>query len=162
MNELLNELIGFTFEVEFNEFNLNRFNMTRKIKPITDEFNKIKQNDDNNEEIEKVENTIIEKIKNKIKLELEDEKDLVNVYNSKVTKFLDKIKKENLSNDIIINKIKEIVETPLEGEIAKHNKIKVITIKINNKESLDVLFYVKYKQIDGYNKQIKSIVSQSI
>ena len=150
--ELLNELIGFTFEIEFNEYNLNRFNFLKKIKPLMNEFDKFQDN----EELMKVRDFMIDKIKSKIDSELNDEKDLVSVYNSKITKIFNKLKEEKVEDDIH-NKIKETIETPLEGEMAKHNKIKVVTIKIIKKDSFDVMFYVKYKQIEGYNKQIKKL-----
>lgn len=157
--DLLNELNGFTFEIEFNEYNLNRFNFTKKIKPLTKEFDNIEKTN----EIKEVEKFIIDKIKSKIELELNDEKDLLLIYSSKIKKLINKLKDDNLnknSKEDIKNKIKEIIETPLEGEIAKHNKIKVVTIKIikeNLSEKYDVLFYTKYKQIEGYNKQINKL-----
>jgi hypothetical protein len=154
LNELndLNELIGFTFEIDFNECNLNRFNFNKKIKPLLNELEKYQKT----EKLKETEKNIIDKIKLKIDSELNDEKDLVSIYNSKITKLIEKLKQENLETDID-NKIKETIETPLEGEMAKHNKIKVVIVKLIKKDKLDVMFYVKYKQIERYNKQIKKL-----
>lgn len=152
---LLNEfdnLIGFTFEIEFNECNLNRFNFNKKVKPLLNELEKFQKT----EKLKEIEKYIIDKIKSKIDSELNDEKDLLKIYNSKITKLLEKLKQNNLETDID-NKIKETIEKPLEGETAKHNKIKVVTVKLIKKDKLDVMFYVKYKQIEGYNKQIKKL-----
>jgi len=148
----LDELNGFAFEIEFNECNLNRFNFNKKIKPLMDKFQKINYSDE-------MKNLIIDKIKLKMETELIDEKDLLSIYNTKITKLIKRLK-ENLTEEEINKKIKETIETPLEGEIAKHNKIKVITVKLIKKDTLDlldVMFYVKYKQIEGYNKQIKKL-----
>ncbi len=143
--DILSTINGFSFELEFNESNLNKFNITKKIKPLMNEFNKF-------EDCDKIKKDIIDKIKQKIKSELDDEIDLINIYKSK----LNKIKNEDLSDD----KIKQIIETPLEGEFSKHNKVKVITVKLirTDTDEIDAIFYVKYKQIENYNKQFQNIL----
>ncbi len=151
----MDTLNGFTFEIDFNECNLNRFNFMKKIKPLLSEFEKNEKIIDPTE-FNNIKKFIIEKIKSKIETELIDEKDLVSIYNSKIIKLINRLKEEN-SNENVKDKIKQLIETPLEGEIPKHNKIKVVTVKIIKRDSFDVLFYTKYKQIEGYNKQIKKI-----
>jgi hypothetical protein len=144
--DILSTINGFSFELEFNESNLNKFNITKKIKPLVNEFNKF-------EDCDKIKKDITDKIKQKIKSELDDEIDLINIYKSK----LNKIKNEDLSDD----KIKQIIETPLEGEFSKHNKVKVITVKLirTDTDEIDAIFYVKYIQLENYNKQFQNIIN---
>jgi hypothetical protein len=92
----------------------------------------------------------------KLKIENSDEVDLINVYTNKLNKFI--LQKE--FDNQILDKIYNIVNTPLEGEMAKHNKIKVITCKLIKKnDELDVIFYVKYKDCKGYNKQFNNLIA---
>mgnify|MGYP003351774969 CR=1 FL=1 len=87
--------------------------------------------------------------------QLKNEKELIKIYTNKLDKYLS----QNTEKQPILL-IKEILETPLEGEMAKHNKIKVITIRIVKKETnFDVIFYVKYKQCSGYNKQVAKLAN---
>ncbi len=98
---------------------------------------------------------IIKKIREKIKIEHSDEIDLINVYTNKLNKFISQTEYDNQ----ILDKIYNIVNTPLEGEMPKHNKIKVITCKLINKNNeLDVIFYVKYKECNRYNKQFNTLL----
>jgi anaerobic ribonucleoside-triphosphate reductase len=152
--DILSTINGFSFELEFNESNLNKFNITKKIKPLVNEFNKFEDCDKIKKDItDKIKKDITDKIKQKIKSELDDEIDLINIYKSK----LNKIKNEDLSDD----KIKQIIETPLEGEFSKHNKVKVITVKLirTDTDEIDAIFYVKYIQLENYNKQFQNIIN---
>jgi hypothetical protein len=143
---------NFVFNIEFNQSNLDNFNFIKNIEPILLEFDKYNIDNFNKK-------NIIDEIKRKIYIELEDEKDLLNVYKSKIIKLINSISINMDNLDNLNNKIKEIIENPLEGEMAKHNKIKVVTIKILNNidNNYKVIFYVKYKEINEYNKQIKKL-----
>jgi len=183
MNEILNKLDGFIFDIEFNDPNINRLQLAKKIKPILFKFlcidkeieqyeNDNQYNEDNQSNqsdqadidivrIAEIKKNIISKISQKIKSEHADEKDLIQIYSNKLKKYLSQIQEcqENYNIDAINQLIKNIIETPLEGEIAKHNKIKVINVRLIKKEmDIDVLFYVKYKECDGYNKQITNLL----
>ena len=162
MNTLDDIINNFSFNIEFNEPNMNRFNVSKKLKPISDHFDKISKLFPDKVCVE-LQNSIIEQIKNKIKTELDDEKDLVKIYQNKLRKFIEREKESNIPKKEFIKKITNIIETPLEGEIAKHNKVKILTVKINNccvKSNIsNVLFYVKYREISkGYNKQFRKIL----
>jgi hypothetical protein len=164
MEQILDKLHNFSFDIEFNDINIYKLNLAKKIKPLMFQFMCIEKfiNDSDNITQDVINNyvniqkKIINKIKDKIKIEHSDEVDLINVYTNKLKKFISQTE----YNNQILDKIYNIVNTPLEGEMAKHNKIKVITCKlINTNNELDVIFYVKYKECDGYNKQFNTLLA---
>jgi hypothetical protein len=108
----------------------------------------------------KMQKNIIKKIGDKIKTEHSDEVDLIKIYENKLNKYILNINYDDINDNEIIDKIYNIVNTPLEGEMSKHNKIKVITCKLIKKnDELDVIFYVKYKECEGYNKQFNTLIA---
>ena len=164
MEQILDKLHNFSFDIEFNDINIYKLNLAKKIKPLMFQFMCIEKflNDSDNITQDVINNyinmqkNIIKKIGDKIKIEHSDEVDLINIYTNKLNKFISKLEYDNQ----ILDKIYNIVNTPLEGEIAKHNKIKIITCKLINKNNeLDVIFYVKYKECDGYNKQFNTLLA---
>ncbi len=164
MEQILDKLHNFSFDIEFNDINIYKLNLAKKIKPLMFQFMCIEKflNDSDNITQDVINNyinmqkNIIKKIGDKIKIEHSDEVDLINIYTNKLNKFISKLEYDNQ----ILDKIYNIVNTPLEGEMAKHNKIKIITCKLINKNNeLDVIFYVKYKECDGYNKQFNTLLA---
>jgi hypothetical protein len=175
MEQIFNKLHNFTFDIEFNDADINKLNLNKKLKPIIIEFMYISQLlnkyiceniifDDIIQQYNTLQNNIINKIKEKITIEHSDETDLINIYKNKLTKYTKKYLNNNETNESvenIIENIHNIIKTPLEGEMAKHNKIKVITCKIINiNNNLDVIFYVKYKECEGYNKQFSNLIKK--
>jgi hypothetical protein len=169
MDQILDKLHNFSFDVEFNDVNIHKLNLAKKIKPAMFQFMCIEQflnnsdiftTDDINNYI-KMQKNIIKKIGEKIKIEHYDEVDLIKIYTNKLNKYvLNMDYDQNNNHNEIIDKIYNIVNTPLEGEMAKHNKIKVITFKLIKKnDELDVIFYVKYKECEGYNKQFNTLIA---
>ncbi len=164
MEQILDKLHNFYFDIEFNEINIYKLNLAKKIKPLMFQFMCIEKflNDSDNITQDVINNyinmqkNIIKKIGDKIKIEHSDEVDLINIYTNKLNKFISKLEYDNQ----ILDKIYNIVNKPLKGEMAKHNKIKIITCKLINKNNeLDVIFYVKYKECDGYNKQFNTLLA---
>jgi len=164
MEQILDKLHNFSFDVEFNDIDIHKLNLAKKIKPIMFQFMCIEKflNESENITTDIINNyinmqkKIIKKIREKIKIEHSDEIDLINVYTNKLNKFISQPNK----NIDLLNGIYNIINTPLEGEMAKHNKIKVITCKLINKNNeLDVIFYVKYKECDVYNKQFNTLIA---
>jgi hypothetical protein len=160
MDNILKLLHDFTFTIDFNQNDLNKFNLVKNIKVLLHRFMDIdliiKKNNLDHNQFELIKTKIILKLTEKIQTELDDEKDLIKVYENKLLKYFNKIEDYN---DINHNDIKKIIETPLEGEMAKHNKIKYIISKLVYKDNnLDILFYVKYKECDTYNKQILGLL----
>jgi hypothetical protein len=164
MEQILDKLHNFSFDIEFNDINIYKLNLAKKIKPLMFQFMCIEKflNESDNITQDVINNyinmqkNIIKKIGDKIKIEHSDEVDLIKIYENKLNKFISKLEYDNQ----ILDKIYNIVNTPLEGEIAKHNKIKIITCKLINKNNeLDVIFYVKYKECDGYNKQFNTLLA---
>ncbi len=167
MEQILDKLHNFSFDIEFNDINIYKLNLAKKIKPIMFQFMCIEQflNESDNITQDDINNyiymqkKIIKKIGDKIKIEHSDEVDLIKIYENKLNKFIAKSEFDNQ----ILDKIYNIVNTPLEGEMAKHNKIKVITCKLVNRDNeLDVIFYVKYKECDGYNKQFNTLLVNTL
>jgi len=152
MTDILEDLHNFSFEIEFNDININKLDLNKKLAPL---YNKLSSYQNNLINIGEYFNSILQKIEDKVREEHQDEKELIQIYTNKLNKYLNTGYVENP-----ILKIKEIIETPLEGEMAKHNKIKTITIRLVKKDNIiDVLFYVKYKLCDNYNKQITKLVN---
>jgi len=167
MEQILDKLDNFTFDVEFNDANIHKIGLAKKIKPIMFQFMCIEQFLNNSEDITKddinnymkIQKNIIKKIGEKIKTEHSDEVDLINIYTNKLNKYILQNNDHNIYENEILNKIHTIVQTPLEGEMAKHDKFKVITCKlVKRNNELDVIFYVKYKNCEGYNKQFKTLL----
>ena len=168
MEQILDKLDNFYFDIEFNDINIYKLNLAKKIKPIMFQFMCIEKFINESENITQnvinnyvnMQKKIINKIKDKIKIEHSDEIDLIKIYTNKLNKFISNINYDDINDNEIIDKIYTIVNTPLEGEMAKHNKIKVITCKLINKNNdLDVIFYVKYKECEGYNKQFNTLLA---
>ena len=166
MEQILDKLDNFSFDIEFNDANIHKIGLAKKIKPIMFQFMCIEQflnnsNDFTTDDINnymKMQKSIIKKIGEKIKTEHSDEIDLIKIYTNKLNKYITNLNTDN--DDEIINKIHHILQTPLEGEMAKHNKIKIITCKLIKKNNvLDVIFYVKYKNCEGYNKQYNTLLN---
>jgi hypothetical protein len=171
MEQILDKLDNFSFDIEFNDPNIHKIGLAKKIKPIMFQFMCIEQflnnsNDINKNDINnylKMQKSIVKKIGEKIKLEHSDEIDLINVYTNKLNKYLSNINYDDNNHNEIIDKIHNIIQTPLEGEMPKHNKIKIITCKlVKRNDELDVIFYVKYKNCEGYNKQLNTLVNDTI
>ena len=168
MEQILDKLDNFSFDVEFNDINIHKLNLAKKIKPVMFQFMCIEQflnnsngftTDDINNYI-KMQKSIVKKIGEKIKLEHSDEIDLIKIYTNKLKKYISNINYDDINDNEIIDKIYTILNTPLEGEMAKHNKIKVITCKlVKRNNELDVIFYVKYKECEGYNKQFNTLIT---
>ncbi len=160
MEDILKLLHDFSFIIDFNQIDLNKFNLVKNIKVLLEKFIMIDKiitaNNLDKTQFELIKTKIILKLTEKIKTELDDEKDLIKVYENKLLKYFNKIEDYN---DINHNDIKKIIETPLEGEMAKHNKIKYIISKLVYKDNdLNIVFYVKYKECDTYNKQILGLL----
>ena len=150
MEQILDKLDNFSFDIEFNDANIHKIGLAKKLKPIMFQFMCIEQFLNNSDDINKndinnymkMQKSIVKKIGEKIKLEHSDEVDLIKIYTNK------------------LDKLYNIINTPLEGEIAKHNKIKVITCKLIKKNNeLDIIFYVKYKECERYNKQFNTLIA---
>ncbi len=160
MQTILESLHNFSFTIEFNQPNLNNFHVIKNIKILLDKLMQtdyiIKNNNLDIEVFDIIKKNILTKLCEKIKIELDDEKDLIKIYENKLIKYLTKNDDDaNITSDGII----KIIETPLEGEMAKHNKIKTITSKLVYKDNnIDILFYVKYKECIGYNKQVIGLI----
>ncbi len=167
MEQILDKLHNFSFDIEFNDINIYKLNLAKKIKPIMFQFMCIEKFINENDNITQdvinnyinMQKNIIKKIGDKVKIEHSDEVDLIKIYENKLNKFILKSEYDNQTLDKIYN----IVNTPLEGEMAKHNKIKVITCKLINKNNeLDIIFYVKYKECNGYNKQFNTLLVNTL
>jgi hypothetical protein len=168
MEQILDKLDNFSFDIEFNDVNIHKIGLAKKIKPIMFQFMCIEQFLNNSDDINKndinnymkMQKSIVKKIGEKIKIEHSDEVDLIKIYTNKLNKFISNMNYDDINDNEIIDKIHTILNTPLEGEMAKHNKIKVITFKLIKKnDELDVIFYVKYKECNGYNKQFNNLVN---
>jgi hypothetical protein len=169
MEQILDKLHNFSFDVEFNDINIHKLNLAKKIKPIMFQFMCIEKFINESDNITQdvinnyvnIQKKIINKIKDKIKIEHSDEVDLIKIYENKLNKFILNMNyDENNNHNETLDKIYNIVNTPLEGEMVKHNKIKVITCKLIKKnDELDVIFYVKYKECEGYNKQFNTLIA---
>ena len=164
-NDILHKLMNFTFDIEFNDTNLRKINFDKKIILLNNLFMEIdnfyETNNLNKEDYKNIQEFIYNKIYDKFIDELKDELDLISIYENKIKKYIKNNKETDVKN--ICDDIKNIIEKPLEGEITKHDKKKIITIKIMLIDnSIDVKFYLKYSKCDGYNKQTINLINKFI
>jgi hypothetical protein len=164
-NNILHKFINFTFDIEFNDMNLKKTNFNKKIIPLNNLFMEIdnfyETNNLNKEDYKNIQGFIYNKIYDKFIDELKDEIDLISIYENKIKKYIKNNKELDIKN--ICDDIKNIIEKPLEGEITKHDKKKIITTKIMLIDnSIDVKFYLKYNKCDGYNKQTINLINKFI
>ena len=159
MEQFLNKLHNFSFDIEFNDFNIYRFNFELRIKLLIDYFLTINQeiniDNNNNTQINVIKQNILNNISERIKIEHNDEKEIIDILFNKINNYLITTKKcDNYF-------IKKIIETEFEGEIAKYNKIKVITIKLrNNNNNIDISYYIKYILCNNYNNQTSTLINK--
>ena len=163
MEDFLNKLHNFSFNIEFNDSNIYRLNLELRLKLLTEHFLTISReininSDETTTQINIIKQHILNNISERIKIEHADEKEIINILFAKINKYLTTKTKHDDNN---FNIIKKVIETELEGEIAKYNKFKVITIRLSkNNNNIDISYNIKYIVCGSYNNQTTTLINK--